>query len=120
MALLKLWRSAMRAVAALLLLTFATPALAEIGCAGESVAHLRAGAVAGADDHATADTDNRSDPDKGSPKGHCAFNHGHCAGIPSSARDAAVPVMATVEYRSTPARPLMASPVDMPERPPSA
>ena len=119
MAFLQLWRSAMRGVAALLLLlVVATPALAEIGCAGESVEHVQTNP---ADDHETVGSEDRSDGDQtGAPQGHCAFNHGHCAAIPTSGKEAAAMLRPVLAYRPSTAAPLIASLVDTPERPPAA
>ena len=77
------WNAIIRAVAALLLMiAAATPALAEISCAGESVVHIEA--LSADDEHEAAGPDQSDqERDKGQP-GHCAFSHGHCAGIPAN------------------------------------
>lgn len=68
-----------RAFAALLLaFAIASPAVAEIACAADSIAH--AAPVAAEDHHAQdeADGDHETAPD---PENHCAFSHGHCGGL---------------------------------------
>jgi hypothetical protein len=122
MALMKLWKAIARAVAALLLMVATvTPALAEIGCAEESLTHLEEGLSAGEHAAELASAGQSDDQDEQStPRGHCAFSHGHCAGIlPVSSRAAELPRMAAA-YGLTRVTPLAPTSPDTSERPPNA
>ena len=123
MILSKVWNAIVRATAALLLLaTFVTPALAEISCAEESIVHLQDSvASAATDDHAVAPEPAQPGGDeKGGQAGHCSFSHGHCAGIPAGSARSEQHVSPSNEYTRVTAKPLPASSLDAPERPPSA
>jgi hypothetical protein len=121
MALMKLWKALVRAMAALLLMAaIVTPALAEIGCAEDSFSHIEESLGAG--EHAerlTTDKQSKDQDGQGAPVGHCAFSHGHCAGIPSVSSDAAKLLQPAALYCSMPTAPLVPTSLGTPERPPN-
>ncbi len=122
MILSRTWHAIVRATAALLLLaTFVTPALAEVACAEESIVHLedsRSSAVA--DDHRGVSEEGQPNEGENGQLDHCAFSHGHCAGIAvGSGRSEPAP-SAPAKYASLTAQPLTARSPAAPERPPAA
>lgn len=118
---MKLWKALVRAMAALLLMAaIVTPALAEIGCAEDSFSHIEESLGAG--EHAerlTTDKQSKDQDGQGAPVGHCAFSHGHCAGIPSVSSDAAKLLQPAALYCSMPTAPLVPTSLGTPERPPN-
>lgn len=106
----------------LLLTASVTPALAEIGCFEDSVAHEQVQAAM-PDGDATVSSDTGSDRDKGDQggTGHCAFAHGHCGFVaPSRTAAGQAYAIARAPYLSLAALHLAAAPRDAPERPPQA
>ena len=122
MGFLKIWHAMIRATAALLLMAaLATPALAEIGCAEESVVHLQDTILTDYHGDAIATNDQSDDDQQKVPaKSHCAFNHGHCAGIPVNGSAAVQSQRLAVSYGIPKAMPLTAASIENPERPPNA
>lgn len=110
-----------RALAALLLtVATVTPALAEIGCAEESLTHLEEGlSTAELADELTSEGQSDDQDEQSTPRGHCAFSHGHCAGIlPVSSGAAELPRMVAA-YGLTRAAPLAPTSPETSERPPN-
>lgn len=123
MVLAKAWNAIVRATAALLLMVMlATPALAEIGCAEESIAHLQGdGDAAQTDGHAVASEQGEPDDERlGGPTGHCGFSHGHCAGIATSNARSEGPAVTVPAYVFGASTPIRGRSLDAPERPPAA
>ncbi len=122
-ALMNLWQALIRATAALLLMaTLVTPALAEVACAEESVVHLQeaVGVTAAAGDMLSSPPQQQDQNESGSPAGHCAFTHGHCAGITVLGSAAASISRIPMSYALTRATPLAPGAVDTPHHPPNA
>lgn len=122
MILAKVWNAIVRATAALLLMAaFATPALAEIGCAGDSVVHLAAG-VSSADEISiiASAPDGSSGEERSGQPDHCGFGHGHCAGIAAGAARGAELLLTPGSYAQLASRPIGARSLETPERPPNA
>ncbi|TFI58425.1 hypothetical protein E2493_09830 [Sphingomonas parva] len=119
---MKLWKAMVRATAALLLMAaIVTPALAEIGCAEESVTHLSEALNAG--EHAaevTAAGQSGDQDNQGMAVGHCAFSHGHCAGLPSVSNATAPSPRVAAAYGLLRTSALAPASLDTPERPPNA
>ena len=117
----KVWSAIIRVTAALLLFaTFVMPALAEIGCAEESIAHLQDGGSEADQPQVASSDEPQGDQETGSQPDHCAFNHGHCAGIATASARSDHSVADANSYVRLASRPLVANPADAPERPPSA
>jgi hypothetical protein len=113
-------QAVIRALTALLLLTaFATPALAEIACAGDTIVHLEDRAVSSGDLDVSAQSD-PTDRETGGQTEHCAFSHGHCFGIASAAARSERVLPSIASYDGMAAPPLAAHNLDAPERPPAA
>ena len=122
MVFMNLWQAMVRATAALLLMaTLITPALAEVVCAEESVVHIQeaAGLTAGSGDELTS-PERTQEQDEGAAAGHCAFNHGHCAGIAASGSAAASFPRLPTSYALARPAPLVPGAVDTPHHPPNA
>lgn len=120
MILSKVWNAIVRATAALLLMAaFATPALAEIGCAGDSVVHL-AGASSSDEVSIAPAPDGSSGEERSGQPDHCGFGHGHCAGIAAGAARGAELLLTPSAYAPLASRPIGASSLETPERPPNA
>ena len=115
------WKAMVRAVAAFLLLaTFVTPALAEIGCAEESIAHLQDDVISpSSDQHEMTSSDAQRD-DNQKVADHCAFSHGHCAGLTAAAASNYEVPAAMAAYASSPAAAVPMRRLTVPERPPAA
>lgn len=113
------WNAVLRAVAAvLLMLTVATPALAEVGCASEAVAHLADGSAG-----AAHQADASGQPDGGHEEGqagHCAFSHGHCTAIPPAASADTEPMPIRASFARFVADPMIVRDPEALERPPAA
>ncbi len=122
--LVRFWQAAVRAMAAIvLLMAVASPAFAEIGCAEDTAVHMqREASISAADDHETVTEQGRESKrdDKGAPIGHCAFNHGHCAGIPLSSASQTRMALPVIKFDFHKYQPLAATLLDTPERPPAA
>lgn len=121
MILSKVWNAIVRATAALLLMAaFATPALAEIGCAGDSVVHLAAGPSSSDEVSIAYEPDGSSDEERSGQPDHCGFGHGHCAGIAAGAARGAELLLTPSSYAQLASRPIGARSLETPERPPNA
>lgn len=115
------WNAIVRATAALLLaMAFVTPALAEIGCVEESIVHLQDSYGSGAGEQAASDPAEPDDESRTGQPDHCAFNHGHCAGLLTTTARTEQSLSHSDRYMRLAARPLTANALDAPERPPSA
>lgn len=119
---LTVWHSLVRAAAALLLLVaFVAPALAEVGCAKESAVHLQ---EPGTSSHGDLPTVSQDEPPTGEQEqeqaGHCAFSHGHCAGLASASARSDAAIAPAVIYDPLAVRILTTISPDAVERPPAA
>ena len=121
MTLTRLWKAIVRTVAAFLLLaTFVTPALAEIGCAEESIAHLEEDGFSSLpDQHEMTSGDSQPDG-QAAVADHCAFSHGHCAGVPATAAANYQLPPPAAGYISLPDTAVRTQRLPVPERPPAA
>lgn len=117
------YRAVIRAAAALLLaLTMSMPAVAEVGCARDSVAHLELGTGSGdfVDDAHPGDESGQGDENEGRQAAHCAFSHGHCAGLQPAVIPGERTMKAPVTYPMAAARPMCAQTATAPDEPPRA
>ena len=116
----KILQAVLHAMAAVLLfMSVAAPAMAEIGCAQEASIHLEndRGAV-GVD--IASDGQSQPEDESGAPRGHCAFSHGHCAGIAAVNAGAARRLLVGPAYALATAKPLAPGAVETPHHPPNA
>ena len=122
MILSQVWNAIVRATAALLLMAaFATPALAEIGCAEDSVVHLQEAGASSLDvSSIMSQPDGSSGEDRSGQPDHCGFGHGHCAGIPAGTGGGEEFLLAPGSYAQLASRPIGARSLETPERPPNA
>jgi hypothetical protein len=122
MTLVGLWQAVIRAIAALMLfLAIATPALAEIACAGERVTHLQAGERVGAKGQVTSGGDpQQQDEEDASTIEHCAFSHGPCVGIPADTNTSIELLTLANRYGRSVSEPLTPELVGTPHHPPNA
>lgn len=114
-----MWRKAVKGAALLLLaLAFVTPAMAEVACLEDSVSHLQADGSAAAEISAGGEQESNGSREKA---GHCAFSHGaHCAAVQPASATAKAWEASASSFAGVPARPLIPSSRDGPERPPRA